>query len=142
MKYVTKVLDAVYIIIRYLIAIILGMAIVLTFTEVIRRYFWGKSFIWSEEFLRYLFVYVGFIGGAAAFREKALSSFDLISKKIKSKRNKAILDIIINTAIIALVAFLGVKVLRLLCFQVLQTAFSRSWSINEICLHCNSDWLF
>ena len=112
MRIITKVLDAIYMVIRYAIAVILGVAILLTFTEVIRRYIFGKSFIWSEELMRYLFVYVGFVGGAAAFREKSLSCFDLISKKIKSQRAKAILDLVINTAIIGLVMFLGIKGVR------------------------------
>lgn len=109
MKYIKKILDAIYIAVRYALAAILGFAIILTFVEVIRRYLFGKSFIWSEELMRYLFVYVGFIGGAAAFREKGLACFDLVTKKISSPKARKIISLVIDLGVIGFSLYMGIK---------------------------------
>ena len=96
MRFIKKILDAIYIGVRYALAAILGFAILLTFFEVIRRYLFGKSFVWSEELMRYLFVYVGFIGGAAAFRDKGLACFDLVTKKISSHTARKVIALVID----------------------------------------------
>ena len=109
MKYIKKILDAIYIAVRYALAAILGFAIILTFVEVIRRYLFGKSFVWSEELMRYLFVYVGFIGGAAAFREKGLACFDLVTKKISSPKARKIISLVIDLGVIGFSLYMGIK---------------------------------
>lgn len=109
MRFIKKILDAIYIGVRYALAAILGFAILLTFFEVIRRYLFGKSFVWSEELMRYLFVYVGFIGGAAAFRDKGLACFDLVTKKISSHTARKVIALVIDLGVIGFSLYMGIK---------------------------------
>ena len=92
-------------IIQYMITAILIFMVLLMFTEVLRRYIWSVQFIWSEEFIRFLAVWVAFLGGAAAYHEKALVCFDLISGKLHGK-GKLILDLITNTIMLVLFIFI------------------------------------
>ena len=47
--------------------LIMAMAVVMTM-NVILRYFFHFSFNWGDEILRYMCVYMAFLGTAAAFR--------------------------------------------------------------------------
>lgn len=106
MKFYSKLMDALFIAIKYAIAVITAVAIGLMFLETIRRYFFGQQFTWSEEIIRYLFIYVAYVGGAAAFRAKSLVCFDLLSSRFPEKV-KRIIDPINNTIVIAFLAFNG-----------------------------------
>ena len=68
-----KLMDVIYSLIRICIAAALVVMVAVTFVEVIRRYVFGLSFIWSEELVRFLLVATSFLGGAAAYRAKALA---------------------------------------------------------------------
>lgn len=59
-----KLMDIIYSVIRICIAAALVVMVVVTFVEVIRRYAFGLSFIWSEELVRFLLVATSFLGGA------------------------------------------------------------------------------
>lgn len=101
-----KLMDGLFKVIKWFIAIILLLTIALMFLEVIRRYCFGKTYIWSEELMRYMIIYATFIGGAAAFRAKALVCFDLISSKFSPKVKKYV-DIFTNTFIVIFLAFIA-----------------------------------
>lgn len=99
-----KLMDGLFVAIKWFVAIILLCTIALMFLEVVRRYCFGKTFIWSEELMRYMIIYATFIGGAAAFRAKSLVCFDLVSSKF-SPGVKKVVDIINNTFIVVFLAF-------------------------------------
>lgn len=100
-----KLMDGLFKVIKWFVAIILLCTIALMFLEVIRRYCFGKTYIWSEELMRYMIIYATFIGGAAAFRAKSLVCFDLVSSKFPLKIKKYV-DILNNTFIIVFLAFI------------------------------------
>lgn len=52
---------------------------VLMFSQVLIRYFGEQPLNWSEELIRYLFVWAGFLGAALAQRFQAHVVLDLIS---------------------------------------------------------------
>ena len=89
----------------YLVSIALVLMVAIAFMEVCRRYIWGLSYIWADELVRYLIIAVGFLGGAAAFRAKALVSLDLATQFLPRKI-QLILEIICNTAIVFTLIFL------------------------------------
>jgi TRAP-type C4-dicarboxylate transport system permease small subunit len=62
------------------------------FVEVIRREVFSYSSIWGEEIVRYSFIYLAWIGAAAAVRERAHIRIDVLMHYL-SPRAKAILYI-------------------------------------------------
>ena len=48
------------------------------FVEVIRREVFAYSSIWGEEIVRYAFIYLAWIGAAAAVRERAHIRIDVL----------------------------------------------------------------
>jgi len=105
MKILSKICDCVFTILKYLVAALLIFMTLLTFVEVIRRYFFSQTFLWSEVLVRYMIVWCTFLGGAAAFRKGQLVSFDLVVQKLGAK-NKLIMEIIVNILILAFVFWL------------------------------------
>ena len=105
MKIYRKIVDLLYKIIMYSVSVVLGLMIIVAFIEVVRRYCLGKSFIWADDFIRYLIIYVGFIGGAAAYKDDNLASLDLVTRLFPTKV-QVVLEILVNTIVTALVIFL------------------------------------
>ena len=54
------------------------MLVVTMFVEVLRRELFSYSSIWGEEIVRYSFIYLAWIGAAAAVRERAHIRIDVI----------------------------------------------------------------
>nr|WP_326184201.1 TRAP transporter small permease [uncultured Oscillibacter sp.] len=100
-----KVIDFLYKVIMYTVSIALGIMIIVAFVEVIRRYLLGKSFIWADDLIRYMIIYVGFIGGAAAYKDNNLASLDLLTRHF-SQKVQIILEIVVNTIVTATIIFL------------------------------------
>lgn len=97
--------------IQYTVAAILLFMALLMFIEVLRRYFFSNQFAWSEELIRYLAVWVAFLGGAAAFKEKSLVCFDLVSGRFKGVV-KLVIELLSNTVVVVFMGFifyLGMK---------------------------------
>lgn len=66
----------------YIICIILMYTTVIMTMEVVGRYVFGKSFSWSEEIVRYSFVWFTMLGASYAVREKANICVDGVLKKL------------------------------------------------------------
>ena len=77
-----KLMDRICKVIEYAVAAIILAAIAVSFIEVIRRYFFDRVFVWSDEFIRFCMVYVGLVGGAAAYRYGQLVCFDSLLNKL------------------------------------------------------------
>lgn len=77
-----KLMDRICKVIEYAVAAIILAAIAISFIEVIRRYFFDRVFVWSDEFIRFCMIYVGLIGGAAAYRYGQLVCFDSLLNKL------------------------------------------------------------
>ena len=66
MKFYTKLCDIVFNILKWVVAVVMVFRVLLTFVEVVRRYFLHRNWVWSEVLVRYLIVWCTFLGGAAA----------------------------------------------------------------------------
>ena len=100
MKVITKILDVVCLIFRWITAIVLALMLVASVAEIIRRYIMGASFVWADEFIRYCIVAVAFFGGSVAYREVGgLVAFDMVQTRIHSKA-RLILEYVINTIVL------------------------------------------
>lgn len=52
------------------IALLFGVIVCIMFTQVVFRYIFNNSLSWSEELIRFLFVWLTFLGGALAINNK------------------------------------------------------------------------
>lgn len=59
-----------------LLAVILALVIV----QIVMRYGFGRSLSWSEEIVRYLLIWLTFIGSSVAVREGGLVGLDLLDR--------------------------------------------------------------
>ena len=105
MKIYSKIMDVLFDILKWVTAVMMLFMVLLTFVEVLRRYFLSTNWAWSEELVRYLTVWCTFLGGAAAFRAGALVCFDLVLLKLLAKV-QAVLGLITNTTVLALIVFI------------------------------------
>lgn len=80
-----KFARACYQVLRVLATITVIAMLVLMLIEVVRRYCFSKTFIWSDEIIRYLLMYCTFLGGACAYYNKALVGFDLVTTRLPYK---------------------------------------------------------
>lgn len=74
--------------------------------EVLRREIFSYSSIWGEEIVRYSFIYLAWIGAAAAVRERAHIRIDVIMHSL-GNRGKAVLYIFGDLVMlgVAIIAF-------------------------------------
>lgn len=79
----------------YTIAVLAIIVTVLMLVQIIGRYFFGNAISWSEEIVRYLFLWIIMLGASYATREKANITIDLLSKSLKGKQ-KFIIDTIVT----------------------------------------------
>lgn len=110
MKAFQKVVNFFYKAIMYTVSAALAVMIMVAFIEVARRYLLGKSYIWADDLIRYIIVYVGFVGGAAAYRDNNLASLDLVTRLFPQKA-QLILELAVNTIVTGAMVFL-------LCYSV------------------------
>lgn len=73
------------------IAIIIGAAFIVSIvtTEVILRYVFKHSLIFTEELSRYLMVWIVFLGGALAVRDEAHIRINILVKRLNPTLGKA-----------------------------------------------------
>lgn len=63
---------------RWLLLILYAFIVAVVFVEVLRRFAFQYSSIWGEETARYAFIYLVWIGAAAAVRDRAHIRIDII----------------------------------------------------------------
>lgn len=99
MNFLRKVINIISRVLMIAVALCLAAMIIIAFIEVVRRYFFHKSFAWSDELVRYLMIAVGFLGGAALFKSKGLVALDLLTGHF-SERWKTVIILVNNTVIL------------------------------------------
>jgi TRAP-type C4-dicarboxylate transport system permease small subunit len=65
---------------QVLVTILLTLMILMAFSQIILRNFFDTGISWGDSLVRYLVVWVGFIGAAIATREGKHINIDLISR--------------------------------------------------------------
>lgn len=75
---------------RWALLIFYSMLVITMAVEVLRREVFAYSSVWGEEIVRYAFIYLVWIGAAAAVRERAHIRIDVLLQFV-SMRTKALL---------------------------------------------------
>ena len=123
-----KILDRICDVIKYFIASIIMLAIIVAFIEVVRRYFFSQVFVWSDEFIRFCIIYVGLVGGAAAYRYGQLVCFDSLLNRLGPK-GKFILGVISDTLSLVLLVVCFVLSVRTVTSRSVVTSLSTGMKI-------------
>ncbi|MDR1315410.1 MAG: TRAP transporter small permease subunit [Spirochaetales bacterium] len=105
MKYYHKFAEFCYTILRHIAMVTVAAMLAIMLTEVMRRYLFSATWIWSDEIIRYLLIYCTYFGGAAAYYKHSMVSFDLITSKL-SERVRDILSLITNIILTVFFAFM------------------------------------
>ena len=98
-----------------ILATLLGLIVIIMFTQVLFRYAFNNSLSWTEEIAKFLFVWITFLGAAICFREKMHLGVDFLVQKVPLRFRKYLL--VFNTLIIIL-------------FNILMVLIGFSWVIN------------
>lgn len=77
---------------RWALLAFYAMLVATMFIEVLRREIFAHSSIWGEEIVRYSFIYLAWIGAAAAVRERGHIRIDVVMHYV-SPRTRALLYI-------------------------------------------------
>lgn len=67
------------------LAVMLGLIVVIMFSQVLFRYTFNNSLSWSEEIARFIFIWITFLGAAICFRDRLHLGVDFLIEKIPSK---------------------------------------------------------
>lgn len=89
--------------------------VILIFSQIIMRSFFGSALSWSEELSRYIFIWQIWLGTSIAFRMNAHIKVDLIYSLFKSEMAHRIIKIIVDVIWLAFNIFLlyeGIKLVE------------------------------
>ncbi len=89
---------------RWALLVFYTMLVVTMAVEVLRREIFAYSSIWGEEVVRYSFIYLAWIGAAAAVRERAHIRIDVLFHYVPP-RVKALLYILGDLVMMAVAIF-------------------------------------
>ncbi|MBC5734923.1 TRAP transporter small permease [Flavonifractor sp. DFI.6.63] len=134
MKAYSRICDVVFNIVKWIVAIAMMFMVILTFVEVIRRYFFHQNWVWSEILVRYLIVWCTFLGGAAAYRVGALTNFDLVTQKL-GKKTQLVLELVCTVIIL----LLSVWLTKLGADSFLRPSIANQISVE---LHISVKWIY
>lgn len=76
--------------IEKLIALLFGIIIITMFSQVIFRYIFNQSLYWSEEIVRYIFVWLVFLGGALVTRDNQHIGIDFLLTRLPARFSKSL----------------------------------------------------
>ena len=96
---------------KVLIAALLTVMILLAFLQIVLRNFFATGIDWGDSLVRYLVVWVGFIGAAIAVRENKHITIDILSRWISGAGSSIIRSIshLISAVICGLLTWAGIK---------------------------------
>lgn len=93
MKPVLKIIDKVDSCIVRVSEILCGIMLLsiigICFTNTVGRYAFGKSFVWADEIVRYMSVWLTLMGASLCAREDGHTTLDIIQEFTKNRKVKA-----------------------------------------------------
>ncbi len=82
--------------------------VAITFAGVWMRYFFGNPFVWQEEIQLWLFLWIAFFGGSAAFRSKSHIEIEMVVEMFPEKVQK-IIQVFIYALVVTVLGYLVAK---------------------------------
>ena len=96
---------------QILVAALLTMMILLAFSQIVLRNFFDTGIAWGDALVRYLVVWVGFVGAAIATKEGKHITIDVLSRWITGAGRSTIQAIshLSSAAVCGLLTWAGIK---------------------------------
>jgi C4-dicarboxylate transporter DctQ subunit len=96
---------------KILITVLLTVMILLAFLQIVLRNFFSTGIDWGDSLVRYLVVWVGFIGAAVAVRENKHITIDILSRWISGSGSSFVRPAshLISAAVCGLLTWAGIK---------------------------------
>lgn len=103
-----------------LIAVLLAVMSIVIFMQVVYRYIFRASLPWSEEFGRYILVYLTFLGASVAVKKNSHIGVEMIVKLLPRSLAKVIEWVanVISLAFFAILIVYGSKVVKITMTQL------------------------
>src|SRR5690625_4485306 len=83
MQVCISAMDKINLLMKVLIGTLTAAALVVMFWQIVSRYVFNAPLAWSDEFVRYLLVWITFVGAALAVRYSKLIKLDFIFNLFK-----------------------------------------------------------
>ena len=92
---------------QFLLSFFLAVLIVVAFSQIVLRNFWDTGLSWGDPLVRYLVLWIGFIGASLATKENKHISIDLFSQWVIGVGNTLIklINNLFSALICGLLAF-------------------------------------
>ncbi|MBG9567095.1 TRAP transporter small permease [Brevibacillus agri] len=102
-----------------IIALILGFTALLTLYQVFARYILKSPLVWSEELVRYLMIWIVFLGAALALRKGLLISVEIVQQIVPKTARKImeIITVIVNVILLIILTKYGFGIMENLANQ-------------------------
>jgi len=96
---------------KILIAVLLTVMILMAFSQIVLRNFFSTGIAWDDALVRYLVVWVGFVGAAIAAKEDRHISIDVFSRWVTGTGGRAIQAVshFSSAVICGLLTWAGIK---------------------------------
>ncbi len=108
---------------RLLLAVLLGGLSLLMFVQVVMRYVFNSSIVWSEEVPRIMLIWLVFVGLATTMKGK-----HLIIDVVRERRWIAVVSIVFKWAMLIFFVYYGTLLATKVSGQTMPiTKISRSW---------------
>ncbi len=107
MRIVHALSDGMEALVKWIAILAMILTSALTMLEVSRRYLVGQSYPWAEELVRYLLIWLTFLGGGIAWKRKMLVYFNLMEDWLGARRVASVcLEIVTHAIALVFSAFL------------------------------------
>src|SRR5210317_781455 len=92
-----------------LISVLLGVATILVFAQVVARYVFNAGIIWAPELVQHLFLWTVMIGASYGFKHGVHLGVDVLMKKLPEtqRRIMALVAVVISFGFTAYMAYLS-----------------------------------
>lgn len=96
---------------KALMVAFLSLMILTAFAQIVLRNFWGVGLAWSEPLVRYLVLWVGFIGAALATREGRHITLEVLARRTPGRGSRVpeALSQLCSGLVCALLAYAAMK---------------------------------
>ena len=96
---------------KALMVAFLSLMILTAFAQIVLRNFWGVGLAWSEPLVRYLVLWVGFIGAALATREGRHITLEVLARRTPGRGSRVpeALSQLCSALVCALLAYAAMK---------------------------------
>lgn len=110
-KNIRKIMKAIETVLIAVTVCCLITMTVISLVEIVRRYFIGRSFVWSDELIRFSLVWITFLGGSIAYRRGDLVIFDMLQTAVEKKHGKVLLVMrcLVDVISLVFICFIMVK---------------------------------